>query len=351
MYDIKIYAAAFGLSFLVAFAITPVIIRLCYRLGIVDYPNERKVHSRIMPRIGGLAIVSGVVLGLFVFRFSFPGFSAILLGSLVIIITGILDDIYTLSPLYKLAGQAAAAIIPIHGGITISKFMLPLYGEINLDIMSYIITFMWIILVTNSINLIDGLDGLAVGVSTIALTIMLFLAIVHQQYFLYGYIVILIASNLGFLVYNFHPAKLFMGDVGSLFLGYTISLLSIVGFFKGITLTSVLIPVIILAIPLSDTFFAVLRRMLNKQSIMKPDKFHLHHCLLRLGYSHRTTVLILYGAAALFGAFAFFFPYHNYRIATLMFFLLLLAIALIAEFIGLTGKRRLPFSAIWKKLR
>lgn len=351
MNDISVYVGAFLVCFVTALLATPVSIRLAYRFGIVDRPNERKVHTRAVPRIGGLVIVLGVAAGLSIFRFSFPGFSSILLGSLIIVITGIIDDIYTLPPVYKLVGQMAAAVIPISSGITISKFMLPFYGEINLDVMSYIITFLWIILVTNSINLIDGLDGLAVGVSTIALAMMLAFAVIQQQYFLIGYIVILIGSNVGFLVFNFHPAKLFMGDVGSLFLGYTISLLAIVGFFKGITLTSVLIPVIILAIPLSDTFFAIVRRTLNKQGIMKPDKLHLHHCLLRLGYSHRTTVLILYTASALFGTFAFFFPYYNYRSATVLFLIFLFVVELLAEFIGLTGTERNPLLNVLKKLR
>ncbi|WP_034671512.1 MraY family glycosyltransferase [Ectobacillus panaciterrae] len=348
--DVRVYIAYFLVSFLAAVIVTPLIIRLSYRFRLVDRPNERKVHTREVPRIGGIAIVSGVLAGLVIFRFSFPGLTGIAFGSLVIIITGIIDDIYTLSPIHKLMGQIVAAVIPISFGITISKFMLPFYGEINLDIMSYVITFLWIIIVTNSINLIDGLDGLAVGVSTIALTIMLFFAVSQQQYFLIGYIVLLIGSNIGFFVYNFHPAKIFMGDVGSLFLGYTISLLSIVGFFKGIALTSVLLPVIILAIPLSDTFFAIVRRMLSKQNIMKPDKSHLHHCLLRLGYSHRTTVLILYGAAVLFGTFAFFFPYYNYRVAIVLFLIFLFFIEIIAEVIGLTGGRGNPILHLLRKL-
>ncbi|MFD3446551.1 glycosyltransferase family 4 protein [Microbacteriaceae bacterium 4G12] len=350
MYDTKVYAIAFIICFLTAFLATPFIIQIAYRFGIVDRPEARKVHSKEVPRIGGIAIVLGVIVGLLAFRFSFPGLSSILLGSAVIVATGVIDDIYTLSPKYKLLGQMIAAIIPIVSGISINKFMLPFFGEVNLDVMSYVITFLWIILVTNSINLIDGLDGLAAGVSMIALTIMLFLAISQQQYFLLGYIILLMASSSGFLIFNFHPAKIFMGDVGSLFLGYSISLLSIVGFFKGITLSSVLIPVIILAIPLSDTFFAIIRRMLNRQSVMKPDKFHLHHCLLRLGYTHRTTVLILYGASIFFGTFALFFPYYDYRSATVSFFVFLIMVELLAERVGLIGKRRQPILSLLRKL-
>lgn len=350
MLSFSVYAGAFLLCFLITFFATPFVIWLSCRLGIVDKPNERKVHTRVMPRIGGLAIVAGAAAGLLFLPVSFPGFSGIVLGSIIIIATGLLDDIYTLPALYKLIGQMAAAVVPIASGISINKFMLPFYGEINLDVTSYIITFLWIILVTNSINLIDGLDGLAVGVSTIALTIMLSIAVAQQQYFLIGYIVILVASNLGFLVFNFHPAKIFMGDVGSLFLGYSVSLISIVGFFKGIALTSVLVPIIILAIPLSDTFFAVIRRLLNRQNIMAPDKFHLHHCLMRLGYSHRTSVLILYGVGTLSGVFAFFFPYDNYRSAVLLFIIFLVLVELFAEIVGLIGKRRQPVLSLLRKL-
>jgi UDP-GlcNAc:undecaprenyl-phosphate GlcNAc-1-phosphate transferase len=348
--DIRIYVAAFLVSFLTVIIATPLLIRASHKAGLVDRPNERKVHTTAIPRTGGIAIVCGVILGLIMFPVSFPNFKGVAIGSAVIILVGIIDDIYTLPPLYKLAGQIVAAIIPIAYGVTISKFMLPFYGEVNFDVMRYVITFVWIIIVTNSINLIDGLDGLAVGISTIALAIMLLFAFAQQQYMLVGYIVLLIGSNVGFLVYNFHPAKIFMGDVGSLFLGYTISLLSILGFFKGVALTSLLIPVIMLAIPLSDTFFAVVRRVGDKKGIMKPDKSHLHHCLMRIGYSHRRTVLILYGAAILFGTVALFFPYYNYRAAIVLFLILLFFIELFAEIIGLTGRKTNPVLRLLRKI-
>nr|WP_279663739.1 MraY family glycosyltransferase [Ectobacillus ponti] len=337
--------------FFTAFFATPFIIKLSYRFGIVDRPGGRKVHAHAMPRLGGLAIAAGTAAGMLLFPFSFPGISGIMAGSLVILLTGLLDDIYTLSAKQKLAGQVVAALLPIASGVSINKFMLPFYGQIELNVTSYIITLLWILLVTNSINLIDGLDGLAAGVSTIALVIMLFIAVAQQQYFLIGYIVLLIGSSTGFLVFNFHPAKLFMGDIGSLFLGYSISLLSIVGFFKGITITSVLIPIIILAIPLSDTFFAIVRRLLNKQSIMAPDRFHLHHCLLYLGLSHRNAVLVLYGASLLFGIFAYFFPYHNYRSAIVLFLVFLFVLEVMAEVIGLIGRKRKPVLTFLKKVR
>ncbi|WLR44321.1 MraY family glycosyltransferase [Bacillus carboniphilus] len=200
--------------------------------------------------------------------------------------------------------------------------------------------FFWIVGITNSINLVDGLDGLAGGVSVIAMTSILVLASINNDVMVIALTVILIGSTCGFLVFNFHPAKIFMGDTGSLFLGYCISILSLHGLYKSVTLFSLVIPIIILAIPIFDTFFAIIRRILNKQKISDPDKSHLHHCLLQLGFTHRQTVLIIYAIGTFFGISAIIFSNSTLWGALIIISVLVLLIQITAELIGLIGKHQ-----------
>ncbi|WP_334110674.1 glycosyltransferase family 4 protein, partial [Anoxybacillus sp.] len=290
------------LCFVVAVLITPAVKWLAFKVGATDKPNQRKVHQKIMPRLGGLAIFISFIVGYVVLQPNSPYATSIVIGATIIVLTGVLDDMYELSPKWKLFGQIAAAVVVIYGGIRIDFINLPFGGHLNFGLLSIPITMLWIIGITNAINLIDGLDGLAAGVSSIALvTIAGMAATMGNTYvFVFAMSLLLLGSTLGFLLYNFHPAKIFMGDTGALFLGYMISVLSLLG-FKNVTVFSLIIPILILGVPISDTLFAIVRRIVNKQPLSAPDKSHLHHCLLRLGYSHRQTVLIIYGMAAMFG--------------------------------------------------
>ena len=286
---------AMAAAFIAAIILTPLVIKFAIRIGAVDHPNYRKVHASVMPRIGGLAIFGAFVIGYLLFHPSDEHAVGILVGALIIIVTGFLDDMLDISAKAKLFGQLVAAIVVVTwGGLQIDFINLPFFGPFDFGYLSIPITILWIIGITNAINLIDGLDGLAAGVSTIALISIAVMAMIMGEMFVVATAAILAASALGFLFYNFHPAKIFMGDTGALFLGYMISVLALLG-YKNVTMISLIIPIIILGVPISDTFFAIIRRIRLKQPISAPDKSHLHHCLLRAGFSHRQTVLIIYG--------------------------------------------------------
>ena len=329
------------LCFIASLAITPLVKKLAMKIGATDKPNQRKVHSKIMPRLGGLAIFISFLIGLAFLRPQDEQLGAIVIGAFIIIIIGVMDDMMELSAKVKFLGQIAAALIVVLNGVQVDYINLPFGGGLELGILSIPLTILWIVGVTNAINLIDGLDGLAAGVSTIALVTISAMAFVKGDIFVLSIAIILIGSTLGFLKYNFHPAKIFMGDTGALFLGFMIAVLSLLG-FKNVTMLSLIVPVIILGVPISDTFFAIIRRIVNKKPLSAPDKSHLHHCMLRLGYSHRQTVLIIYAMAASFGLAAFIFSMSTVWGAMLIVAILVLAIEVFAEKVGLVGKEYRP---------
>jgi len=277
--------------------------------------------------------------------------TAILIGSLIIVLTGILDDIMELGAKYKFAGQlAAACTVVFFGNLEVSFINLPFGGQLQFGLLSIPFTIVWIVGITNAINLIDGLDGLAAGVSSIALITISGMAIIQGNIYVVAVGLIVLASTLGFLIYNFHPAKIFMGDTGALFLGFIISVLSLLG-FKNVTFISFIIPVIILGVPISDTFFAIVRRIVHKKPLSAPDKYHLHHCLLRMGYSHRQTVLLIYAMAAFFGLVAVIYSQARIGGALLLIAFVIILIELIAEKIGLVGRNYRPLLNIFDTLR
>lgn len=336
------------ICFIASLIITPLVKKLAIKIGATDKPNKRKVHQKIMPRLGGLAIFISFLIGIVVLR---PeqfirsqdeyNLISILIGACIIIVIGVLDDMMELSAKVKFIGQILAALVVVLGGVQVDYINLPFGGGLELGMLSIPLTIIWIVGVTNAINLIDGLDGLAAGVSTIALITIAGMAIVKADIFVFSIAAILIGSTLGFLKYNFHPAKIFMGDTGALFLGFMIAVLSLLG-FKNVTMISLIVPVIILGVPISDTFFAIIRRIVNKQPLSAPDKSHLHHCMLRLGYSHRQTVLLIYAMAASFGLAAFIFSMSTMWGALLIIGVLTLAIEVFVEKVGLVGSEYRP---------
>ena len=336
--------------FLLSIAMTPLIKRFALLIGATDQPNHRKVHQSIMPRIGGLAIFISFMAGIFLIRpvneYSF----GILLGCLIIIITGFCDDMFELPAKYKMLGQLAAACSVVFlGGLQVVFINLPFGGQLQFGLLSIPFTILWIVGITNAINLIDGLDGLAAGVSSIALITISGIAFIQGNFYVVSVGLIVLASTLGFLIYNFHPAKIFMGDTGALFLGFIISVLSLLG-FKNVTFISFIIPVIILGVPISDTLFAIIRRIINKQPLSAPDKSHLHHCMLRMGFSHRQTVLLIYAMAAFFGLVAVIFSQARIGGALVLIGVIVLLIEIIAEKIGLMGKDHKPLLNIVRTL-
>lgn len=331
----------FLLCFLTAVFVTPLVKNFAIKIGATDKPNERKVHQKIMPRLGGLAIYISFLAGFIFLQPQSPYLIPILLGSFVIIVTGFLDDLFELSAKWKLAGQILAAAIVVIGGVQVNFVNLPFDGRLELGWFAIPLTIIWIVGITNAINLIDGLDGLAAGVSSIVLATLAGIAFMMGNIFVVALSLILMGSTLGFLIYNFNPAKIFMGDTGALFLGFMISVISLLG-FKNVTLFSLLIPVIILGVPISDTLFAIIRRIVNKQPLSAPDKSHLHHCLLRFGFSHRKTVLIIYAMSSLFGLAAVLLTQSTLWGAFIIITLLIIAIELLVEMVGLVSSTYKP---------
>ena len=335
-------AYALVLAFVASIVFTPLVKRLAYRIGAVDRPNYRKVHARIMPRLGGLAIYLSFIVTYLIYRPDGDFDKALLIGATIIIITGILDDMLEITAKAKMLGQlAAAVVIVVYGEIQIEFINLPFGGDLEFGYFAIPLTIIWIVGITNAVNLIDGLDGLAAGVSTIALVTLSAMAILMGNPFVATVTAILAASTLGFLVFNFYPARIFMGDTGALFLGFMISVFALLG-FKGVTMFALIIPVIMLGVPVSDTFFAIVRRLREKQPLSAADKSHLHHCLLNVGFTHRQTVLIIYAIAALFGITALIFSQATVWGALLLVAVMLVIIELFVEMIGLAGKNYRP---------
>ncbi len=294
-------------ALLVSFISTPIIMNLAHRVGAMDVPKDaRRMHDHPIPRMGGLAIFFGFTLSILIFLHPLSRENrGMLLGASVIVVLGVLDDIYALGPKLKFVVQIVAALIAVFHGNIINAISNPnLFSDNpiwNLGILRYPITVLWIVGITNAVNLIDGLDGLACGVSTISSLTMLVIALCVSE----GDVAVLMAALtgacLGFLPYNLHPAKIFMGDTGSTFLGYILAVVSIQGLFKFYTIISFAVPFLMLALPIFDTCFAIVRRLSKGQSPMKPDRSHIHHRLIDMGFSQKQAVALLYLISAILG--------------------------------------------------
>ncbi|THF73121.1 undecaprenyl/decaprenyl-phosphate alpha-N-acetylglucosaminyl 1-phosphate transferase [Cohnella fermenti] len=356
---IGIGAAGFALAMGIALALTPLVKKFAVKVGAMDVPDHRKVHTQIMPRMGGLAIYAAFTVTILLFLPWLPDsmlssydknlIMGMLVGGTVIVLLGAMDDRFQLNAKLKFLVQIAAACIVVFGyDIKINLVNIP-FGSAMQPMADWIgipLTIFWIVGVTNAINLIDGLDGLAAGVSGIAIATILVMAAIMGQGSVILLSAVLLGGIVGFLHYNFHPAKIFMGDSGSLFLGFALANLSMLG-FKQITIVSFVVPILIIGVPLSDTFFAIIRRLVNKKPIFAPDKGHLHHRLQQLGFSHRKTVLIIYGIAAFFGACAVILSiatsagmgnWVTFIVICVLIFLLQIG----AEVIGIVDKTRRP---------
>ena len=297
-----------AITFVLCLIFTPIGIKIGRKYGIVDIPKDsRRVHSKPMPRIGGVAIVTSMLIGFliyYLFTKDIPSialnekFLGYILGALVIATMGLIDDLFNLRARYKFFFQLAAGLIVYAFGIRITGIKIPfLYTDV-IDFSWWLdlpLTLLWVIGVTNALNLIDGLDGLAAGITAISATSLLIIFI-STSASLEAIIItaVLVGGVLGFLPYNFNPAKTFMGDVSSNFLGFTMAVVSILGFAKGYTMLAIIAPVLVLGIPIFDTVFAMVRRFLKGQPMLKPDGAHIHHRLIKMGLSQRQAVLLLY---------------------------------------------------------
>ncbi|MGW9527038.1 glycosyltransferase family 4 protein [Paenibacillus terrae] len=353
-----IYIIGFIMALGLALLLTPLVKKFAVKVGAVDVPNARKVHTRIMPRLGGLGIFLAFLLSLLAISPFVPEgmlssrdinfIAAFLIGGTLITLIGALDDRFDLNAKLKFLAQIAVACMVVFAFDIRVDFVNVPFQDAYSSLESWIsipLTIFWIVGVTNAINLIDGLDGLAAGVSGIAIGTIFVMSLLMGNYMVAMLCLVLLGSIIGFLFFNFHPAKIFMGDTGSLFLGFCLAMLSMLG-FKQIAIVSFITPLIIIGVPLSDTFFAIIRRKLQKKPIFSPDKGHLHHCLRELGFSHRQTVLIIYAIAAFFGVLAVIQSYAALNEANWVIFvvicIMMFFLQIGAEVIGLVGKTKRP---------
>lgn len=350
----KIFASLFA-TMIISAILVPFIRKLAIKIGAVDKPNARRINKKPMPTMGGLGIfIAFSFSNFFLLRSQFPTkqLLALFLAELIIVITGVIDDIYEINPYQKLLGIILASLVVYYlAGIRLRSFTIPLIGTFSLHWLSLPVTLLWIVAITNAINLLDGLDGLATGVSIIALTtssITGFFFLPSFNTYIPVMMITLVAALLGFLPYNFHPASIFLGDTGALFIGFLISVFSLYG-LKNATVISLVIPIFILGVPITDTVYAILRRMLNKKSIFAADKHHLHHRLIQMGLTHRQTVLVIYGIALIFSFISLLLPLSSFWGTIFLIIASLLGLELFVEAIGLVGSHKQPLLNFIKK--
>lgn len=330
------------ISVVVAYAATPLSIRIANIFGIIDKPkDERRMHKKPIPRFGGMGIFLGSIAGLTIPAGMNEKIAIAMLGGLLMYTLGVVDDIYDIKPVVKFGGQIFIASIVYALGIRIT-FISNFFGASGADThanlllstgVGYLITVLWIVGITNAVNLMDGLDGLAAGSTAIMALSLAYIAYIHGARL--GSMPVCIAlvavagGCLGFLPYNFSPAKTFMGDGGALYLGYMIAVLSVISPLKQATVVGALIPMLTLAVPIFDTAFAMLRRMLKHESIMHADKGHLHHHLMAAGFGQRRSVLIMYGIVGIMGIVAVLISRELYKDAFFLFLIALLYLCII----------------------
>ena len=303
---IGVVAAALIVALIVALVATPVVKSLAFKMGAMDVPKDnRRMHDHPIPRMGGLAIFLGFLLSVLLFAEITPQLRGMLLGSVIIVVLGIFDDIYSLPAMFKFVVQIVAALVAVFSGNVIQTLSNPnifssdLYWD--LGVLSIPVSVIWIVAITNAVNLIDGLDGLACGVSTISSMTLLVISLVVSDAPAAILMAALAGSCIGFLPYNLNPAKIFMGDTGSTFLGYVLAVVSIQGLFKFYTIISFAVPFLMLGLPIFDTCFAFIRRIAHGQSPMHADRSHVHHRLIDMGFSQKQAVAVLYIISAILG--------------------------------------------------
>lgn len=301
---------AFICAFFLSVTTTPVVRTLAFRLGVTDVPKDnRRMHKKEMPLMGGAAIFFAFTVSVLIFCKPTLQTVTMLMGNVFILTVGVIDDKYDMNAFAKLFLQIVAAIVAVCGGITIKQ--INLFGQnIEFGILSPVVTVIWITAITNAVNLIDGLDGLSCGVSTISAATLLFTLIrTDTDVNVICMIAVLVGACMGFLPFNFNPARIFMGDTGALFLGYTLGVLSIQGCFKLNGMVSFWVPILIFALPLADTTFAFLRRILTGKSPFHADRGHLHHKLIDKGFDQKHAVMILYAVSGMLGVAAILFSF------------------------------------------
>lgn len=332
---------ALAVAFMISFAATPMVISLAHKINAIDVPKDaRRVHKKPIPLIGGLAIFYGFIVSVLCFGTIDQETMGILIGCTIIVTTGVIDDMKNMRAVIKLMCQILAAVIVVMMGVRIEYFANPFYQWFGPQYiimehwMSIAVSVIWIVGVCNAINLIDGLDGLAVGVSSIASISLLALTLISNNPNVAILTAAVAGAGFGFLPYNFNPAKIFMGDTGALFLGFILACISIEGCLKVSAIISFAIPILILGLPIFDTLFAILRRVLTGRSPMSPDRGHLHHRLLDMGFSQKQVVAILYTMTTLLCLTAVVISVKGYFRGILLILAVLLIIMVSVKLMG-----------------
>lgn len=344
------------LTFILSLILTPIIKIFAFRIGAYDEPGERRINKKIMPTAGGLSIYTVFSFScLFLFQAIIPReyILPIIIAAGIVVLTGLIDDIKELSPRMKTVGiLLGALVIYFQTDIRIDLVTLPFFGQLDLRWFSLPLTLFWILAITNAFNLIDGLDGLTSGVSIISLTtigVIGYFFLHAKTVYIPIVIFVLVASIAGFFPYNFYPAKIFLGDTGALFLGFMVAVMSLQG-LKNATFITVITPMIILGVPITDTVYAIIRRLLNKRPISSADKMHLHHRLLSLGFTHKGAVMTIYALALVFSFVALLFSYASSLASILLIVFSLIGLELFIELIGLVGENHQPLMYILRML-
>jgi UDP-GlcNAc:undecaprenyl-phosphate GlcNAc-1-phosphate transferase len=335
------------IGLVVASALTPLVQWVAIRFRVLAHPGGRHIHHSPVPRLGGIAIYLGFVAAVLLTAPYAPGFErpilGLLLGATVITLLGIVDDIWGVSPIQKLAGQIVAAVIPLPFGVGMDVLTNPLGGMVFLGPFGLALTVVWLVALCNVMNLIDGIDGLASGIAAIACGTVLVASYQRGDTATAMLAAAFIGSTLGFLPYNYHPARIFLGDTGSMLLGYLLGGFSVLGAYKSYTALSLLVPLAALGVPVLDTALAITRRWRTHRPIFQADTEHLHHRLLQRGLSQRQTAVVLYLVTGILGVGALLFiGVHRFPLAV-MLGLLMAALAYGARRTGLlTSPRPAP---------
>ena len=306
-------------SLIISYILTPLVKKLAHKVNSFDHPSKRRVNIKPIPNTGGIAIFIAFLFSYYIFNDHSLSTYGIMFGATFIFILGLIDDLFEISPLVKLLGQIGAASILIYYGVQINFITNPLGGMIYLGYFSVPLTILWVVGITNTVNLIDGLDGLAAGISIIA-TMTLFAVAMQEYRIIPAVLAISLAGSLsGFLKYNFHPAEIFMGDSGSMFTGYILAAISVTGALKSAAAVTIVVPILALGVPIFDTIFAIVRRVYNNKPIGEADRGHIHHRLMALGWSHKQAVIIVYGSSILLGATALIINGLNIKNGMILF--------------------------------
>ena len=350
--SLRHYLVITAVGVLVTLLVTPLVRRFALARGLVHQPGHRDVHTRPVPRLGGVAIFLGVVAAVAVQAFGERAFAwggtitgggtsrvsvlGVLIGLVLIFLVGLIDDIYSLSPGWKFAGQLLAASVVVAAGLRINYVGDPLGGGLlQLGLLSIPLTLLYIAGFTNVINLIDGLDGLAAGVTAIAAASLLVLASQGNRLDAAALAAAVIGACVGFLRYNFHPASIFMGDSGALFLGFTLATVSLMGVMKSTAAIALAVPLLIVGVPIFDTASAIVRRMVHQRPIQEADRGHIHHRLLGRGFDQWQTVLIIYAWSAILAVGGYAIRYAPGPIKAVSFVALFAITGLMSYWLGL----------------